>query len=377
MSVRVIQIIHSLAPGGAESLLVGLARVAPGAGVQVAVLPLVRCPDQSLTAELRKLGVTVFDLGLVSRWDLRAIPRAERAVRAWGPDVIHTHLKHADLVGAAVGRRLGIPVISTLHVIESAPTPLGRAKRGAAAAARGAFAARTITVSEAQRHWYVSSFPQRGSRGVVTVHNGVPPLGEVACRRSARRELGLPDDAVAAVALGLLREGKGHGTLLDAVASLHELHDMRLLIAGDGPLRERLQRAAQGLEDRVRFLGYRGDVPALLAAADLVVHPSEEDAFPTALLEALRANRSIVATRVGGIPEIVTPDVGLLVPPKDPGALAAAMRLLIEDPARRCELGRAAGERFAREFDATAWAARLRALYDEVLTESRRECANA
>jgi glycosyltransferase involved in cell wall biosynthesis len=377
MTIRVLQIIHSLAPGGAESLLVGLAGLAPGAGVEIAVLPLVRCPDQSLTAELREQGVTVFDLGLSSRWDPRAIPRAEKAVRSWGPDVIHTHLKHADLIGAAVGRRLGVPLVSTLHVIESDPTPLGRAKRRAAAAARCALASRTIAVSEAQREWYLSAFPRGGRHGTVTVHNGVPPLGEVACRRSARREIGLPDDAVAAVALGLLREGKGHETLLDAVASLHDLPALRLLIAGDGPLRERLQRAARGLEDRVHFLGYRRDVPALLAAADLVVHPSNEDAFPTALLEALRARRPIVATRVGGIPEIVTPDVGLLVPTKDPGALAAAMRLLVEDRARRCELGRAAGERFAREFEATAWAARLRALYDEVLTEARRECVDA
>jgi glycosyltransferase involved in cell wall biosynthesis len=120
------------------------------------------------------------------------------------------------------------------------------------------------------------------------------------------------------------------------------------------------------------FAGFRDDVAGLLAAADLVVHPSHADALPTALIHALAAGVPAVATRVGGIPEIVGDGAGVLVPPAEPAALAAAVRALTGDPGRRQEMGEAARERFADQFEGTAWARRLAALYAEVLGESGR-----
>jgi glycosyltransferase involved in cell wall biosynthesis len=363
--MRVAHVIHSLQPGGAEAVLVDLARVAPTAGLEVAVVPLVRADDDRHERALRQQGVAVFGLDLTSRWDPRAFGRALSRLRTWQPDVVHTHLKHADLVGAVVARRLHRPMISTLHIVDDQGGLLPRAKRHLAASFRVSAAARTVAVSEAQRQWYLDAFPRADPQRVVTIHNGVGDHPQ-ATSQAARRALGIPDDDFVVVQVGLLREGKGHHDLLAAVDELRDhddVPDLHVLVAGDGPLREELEDAA-GPE--VHLLGYREDVSSLLRAADIVVQPSWFDALPTTLIQALAAGRPAVATRVGGIPEIVTPDCGVLVRPRAPTELAEAIRRLARDPARRASLGAAARARYEAVFEATRWAARLRALYREL-----------
>lgn len=374
--IRVAHLIHSLAPGGAEALLIDLARAAPAAGLEIAVLPLVRTDGDRYARTLRDLGVPVPALDLPTRWDPRAFARATTRLRRWRPDVLHTHLKHADLVGAVASRLTGVPQVSTLHVIEDGSTgrtPLHRAKRRLAAAARASTARTTIAVSEAQRRWYLGAFASADPARVVTVPNGVadPRAGRdtVAVRARTRAGLGCADGEVLIAQVAVARPGKGHATLLEAMRRLGDV-PVRLIVAGDGPLRTELEARAAGLGDRVRFLGHRDDVPDLLAAADVVAHPSEFDALPTALIEALAAGRPVVATRVGGLPEVVTPETGMFVPAGDPAALAAALRRLATDPWRRVTLGAAARRRFETCFDAGVWARRLTGLYAAVLREA-------
>ena len=397
--VRVAHLIHGLAPGGAEALLVDLARAAPAAGFEIAVLPLVRVADDRYVRALRDLGVPVLGLDLPTRWDPRAFGAALRRLRGWRPDVLHTHLKHADLVGAVASRLTRTPQVSTLHVIDDGRTPLLRLKRRLAATARLSTARATIAVSDAQRRWYLSAFPSADPARVLTVPNGVadprrtadpaarthtsrvggpaaghgpdprrPPgtAGPSAARAAVRAELGCGDDDVLVVQVAVARPGKGHVTLLEAMRRLGDL-PVRLAVAGDGPLRAELAAGAADLGERVRFLGHRDDVPALLAAADVVAHPSEFEALPTALIEALGAGRPVVSTEVGGIPEVVTPETAVFVPVGDAAALAAALRGLATDPVRRRALGAAARTRFEARFDARVWAGRLADLYADVL----------
>lgn len=374
--IRVAHLIHSLAPGGAEALLIDLARAAPAAGLEIAVMPLVRADVDRYARTLRDLGVPVLALDLPTRWDPRAFGRALTRLRRWRPDVLHTHLKHADLVGAVASRLTGVPQVSTLHVIEdgsTARTPMRRAKRRLAAAARMSTARLTITVGEAQRRWYLGAFSSADPARVVTVPNGVadPRIGRdpVAVRARTRAGLGCGDGEVLVAQVAVARPGKGHATLLDAMRRLGDV-PVRLVVAGDGPLRTELAANARDLGDRVRFLGHRDDVPDLLAAADIVAHPSEFEALPTALIEAQAAARPVVATEVGGIPEVVTPGTGVFVPVGDPAALAAALRRLAADPWRRATLGAAARRRFETHFDAGVWARRLTDLYAAVLRET-------
>jgi glycosyltransferase involved in cell wall biosynthesis len=115
----------------------------------------------------------------------------------------------------------------------------------------------------------------------------------------------------------------------------------------------------------VRLLGYRHDVPALMQVCDLVVHPTEADALPTVLLHAVAAGRAVVASHVGGVPDVIGDEGGILVPPGDPAALREALLTLSRDQGLRERLGAAGRRRFALEFDAARWAERLREVYEE------------
>ncbi|MDQ1632423.1 MAG: hypothetical protein QOC80_2395 [Frankiaceae bacterium] len=374
--LRVTHVIHELHPGGAEQVLVDLAAAFPEAGVELSVLSLMPTEGQAYADRLRSLGVPVSSLDLPNRWDPRGLRRAVDALGATRPDVVHAHMKHADLVGAFASRRLGVPLVSTLHLIEDAVTPLGRGKRWLAGQARLRRAARTIAVSDAVRRWYVTTFPQARAASVVTVWNGRAEPADISPIRRAelRAELGLPADALVVAKVGLMRPGKGQAAALAAAAELtaRAPHlDVRFLFLGDGELRSGLERQAAdcGIADRVVFAGYRNDVPDLLQVSDLLVHASDFDALPTALIEALGAGLPVVAYRVGGVPEIVTPETGCLVEPGDVAGLARALADLASDPVRRADLSRAARARFTAEFASSTFARRLRDLYDEVRAE--------
>lgn len=374
--VRVTHVIHELHPGGAEQVLVDLAAAFPEVGVELSVLSLMPTEGQAYADRLRDLGVPLSSLELSSRWDPRGLRRAVDALTATRPDVVHAHMKHADLVGAFASRRLGVPMVSTLHLIEDAVTPLGRGKRWLAGQARLRGAARTIAVSDAVRRWYVSTFPRARAGSVVTVRNGraVPTEISEVRRAELRAELGLPAGAIVVTKVGLMRPGKGQGAVLAAATELTARApdlDVHFLFLGDGELRPELEReaATRGIADRVVFAGYRDDVPDLLQTSDLLVHASDFDALPTALIEALGAGLPVVAYGVGGVPEIVTPETGCLVEPGDVAGLARALTDLASDPVRRAGMSRAARARFAVEFASSTFARRLRDLYDEVRAE--------
>jgi glycosyltransferase involved in cell wall biosynthesis len=371
--LRVAHIIHCLGRGGAESVLVDLASAAESAGLELVVVALSPAPDPVHARALRAQGVEVVELGL-GRWDLRAVPRTVRVLRAHEVALVHTHLKHADLVGAAAARRLRLPQVSTLHVIEDAGlSRMARCKRAAGLAARRWSAARTIALSSRQEDWYRRF--SGSAAGVVVLPNGVVDPGSVNAEDGAavRARIGVPPGAQLVMSVSLMRPEKGHALLLDAVSTLPRDWPGVVALAGDGPLRPALEarvRADPSLRDRVRFLGYRSDVPSLLRAADLVLHTSLEDALPTTLIQALAIGVPVVATDVGGIPDIVGPNAGILVPTRA-GEVAEALRVLAADPDLRSALGAGGRTRYEERFEAVGWAHRLRALYDEILAEWR------
>ena len=169
-----------------------------------------------------------------------------------------------------------------------------------------------------------------------------PPAGAVA---SARAGLGAPGHPVI-LGVGRLAPQKGFDVLVDAVARLRNREPRPLLaIAGEGPLAGPLAARAGAGGAEARFLGARSDVPALLAAADVVAVPSRWEGQPLVVAEALRAGRPVVASLAGGIPVLTGEDAALLVPPADPGALAAAIASVLDDPALASRLGEAAAAR--------------------------------
>lgn len=365
--LRVHVLIDSLGLGGAETLVAEFAIGARAAGVKVSVAYL--DAGGAAIERLRDAGVEPVHVPVHSL--LR--PRDHKAVRdhldAVRPDLLHTHLGYADLLGGLAARRLGIRSVSTLHVTAWSGTIRERAKFRLTALARRRCAARIIAVSEAARRSYLDTGWERAER-VVTVHNGIADTAVPGAGAAIRHELGIGSDELVLGMVSVLRGHKGHEAAGAAVKLLiGRFPRLRLLIVGDGPKRTEMERALAPLGDRVLFAGYREDVIDVLDAVDVLLHPSGVDAFPTALLEAMAARVPVIATAVGGIPEaVVDGETGFLIgAPATAEAVATALEPLLVDPQLRLRMGAQGRERFESEFTVARWIARLLPVYESVL----------
>jgi glycosyltransferase involved in cell wall biosynthesis len=202
------------------------------------------------------------------------------------------------------------------------------------------------------------------------VHNGVAPAPPA--NGGLRAELGLPDGVPLVGEVARLCDVKGQREL---IAALAEVPDARLVLVGDdleqgGAFRDALEREAgrAGVRDRVVFTGPRPDARALIGELDVLALPSWTEGLPLVVLEAMASARPVVATPVGGTPELVEDgETGLLVPPRDPGALAAALRRLLADADLRRRLGEAGERRVRERFSLDAMTGRVLAIYDEIV----------
>jgi len=371
--LRVHALVDSLTFGGAELLLAELAAAAPGAGIELSVGYLLERNRSPAAARLRAAGVEPTLVGIPPRLYTNAVWLVRRHLALQSPDIVHTHLIGADLTGVLAARSLGLPVVSTIHSVaagfSAAEGLRDRARDGLRTLLTRTFAARVIAVSEEARAAHLA---HRGGSPdhVLMIHNGVARRPRPGAGASVREELGLDPDQLVVATLSTLRPVKAQEVAIEAVARLQRRFPrLRLLIVGEGTARPELERRAAAHGDLVHMIGFRDDTMAVLDAADVLVHPSRQEAFPTALLEAMAAGVPQVATAVGGIPEIVEDGgTGLLIEaPPDAGAVAEKLALLLEDQALRLQLGRRGVERFEQRFEAGAWAERLRTVYEEVI----------
>lgn len=367
--MKVAHLVPTLHSDGTEIGLVDLAKVARRADIDMIVVALSASSDNAEVGALRREGVPVAELNLFP-WDPRAVPRTAKLLREQRVEIVHTHLPQADVVGAAAAARNRIPAVSTLHRIHNEPADrVDRLKRSAKILARQRFMTRTIAISQVQREWYRSlAGPETD---VLLVPNGVvdPGVPDAAVRHRRRVALEVDDGDVVALCTAPMRRDQGHELLLDAVEALPDDLPLVLALAGDGPLRPWLESrvaATDALADRVRFTRRDWAAAELLAGADFVVHTARAAGLPTALLRAMAMGLPTVASRVGGIPEVITSGTGVLVA-LDAGAVARALTALTDDPARREKLGAGARARFLAEYDARRWARRLHDVYQSAL----------
>ena len=364
--LRVHILIDSLTLGGAELLLADLAEGAEAHGLELSVGYLFDAED-SVASRLRAAGLRPEPVGAGGLADPRTFRLVRRHLARLRPDVLHTHLQYSDLLGGVAARTLGIPAIATLHVLDSHETTRDRLRARLAVLVRRRCHRRVIAVSDHIRAAYLALGADRPEH-VVTVHNGIAAHQAPGAGASVRAELGLsPGDAVVAV-IAVLRPGKGHDLAVEAVEEVRRaVPGVRLLIVGDGPARDDVARLAARLDGDALLAGHRDDVMAVLDAADVLLHASRTDAFPTVLLQGLAAGVPIVASAVGGIPEIVEDgQTALLVPPPlTSAAFAARLTELLADGSLRRTLAERGRERYAAEFTAGIWAGRLRAIYEQ------------
>jgi glycosyltransferase involved in cell wall biosynthesis len=306
--------------------------------------------------------------GLDPLADARAVRALRRA--AAGADLVHAHGLRAGLVAAAAVRAGGgtrRPLVVTLH--NALPDRAGALRRVLATAERATVRAADVVLAAsadlAANAWRL------GARDVRVAPVSAPALPPATrSRAEVRAALGLDDGRPLVLAVGRLHPQKGYDVLLDAAASWTADPRPLVAIAGDGPLEAELSARIDARRLPVRLLGRRDDVADLLAAADLVVLPSRWEARSLTAQEALRAGTPLVATRTGGLPELLG-DAAVLVPPGDPAALAGAVTGLLADPARAAALAAAGRERAAGWPDEAATARALAALYRELLGPPR------
>jgi glycosyltransferase involved in cell wall biosynthesis len=365
-------LIDGLGPGGAEELTAAyLPRLANRLDVSLGVL---ETRDENSRAHvIMQAGVPLERLRVRRVADPAGFARTYSFLRRRRAQLVHSHLEVADVFAVAAGRLLGIPTVATRH----APNEPVRGARGYRRQQLLWWslqrATRVLAVSDAARtqlHAHGLA-PER----TATLYNGVDverfagvTPAEVA---SVERELALADAHPRILTVAVLRPGKGVDTMLDALPAVRAgFPTACYLVAGDGAERPALERRARrlGVHRHVRFLGSRADVPRLLALADVAVLPSQADLLPTAVIEAMAAATPVIASGVGGIPEIIEDGLtGRLVPPGDPAALARACRELLAAPARAAEIAERARAVAHDRFSLDRQVDRLAEIYGELL----------
>jgi glycosyltransferase involved in cell wall biosynthesis len=230
-------------------------------------------------------------------------------------------------------------------------------------------ATRLVVVSESVRDLYADDAGEK----LRVVYNGIDPdyFNPVLFDPNAiRYALGIQPEQPVISIIGRLHASKHHDDLIVASRRLVDIWpDLLVLIVGDGPLEDDIKNmvADMGLQDNFRFFGYQEDVREVLAACDLMVLPSEHEAFGRAVAEAMLMEKPVVATNVGGIPELLSPDTGLLVPSRCPEELGEAMKTILIDPERGREMGSLARKRAVKLFTLERYVENMKRVFDELV----------
>jgi glycosyltransferase involved in cell wall biosynthesis len=310
-----------------------------------------------LAEEARRRGLPALRFESAGRFDLRCAREVAAVTLRYGVRLLHAHDFKALFVAVVAGSLARVPVVATFHgdtrgsaavrAYELVARVLGNFTRGVAAVSRG--------LETRLRRW-VRTAP------VAFVPNGLPPAVPVCAeeRALARARLGIAADAFCVAVVGRLSSEKGHRILFEALRG----KGATLLIAGDGPLRQELQDAAEGID--ARFLGYLEDARAVFAAADVLAMPSLTEGLPITALESLALGRCLVASAVGELPELLKGGAGVLVPPGDVRALSEALDQL-RDPEERARAEARALSR-SRDYGIAAMAGAYASMYGRALS---------
>jgi sugar transferase (PEP-CTERM/EpsH1 system associated) len=352
-TLRVAHVTFGLDVGGQEKLLVEFARHGDRERFDLRFLSI---GDRGPLAEdIEALGWPVMALGVPSGLHPGLIIRLARHFRREEPEVVHTHDQRALFYAGPAAWLAGVPrIVHTRHGRDIHATARQTRMIRQLAKLVDRFVCVSDEVAALSREQGI------GGERLHTILNGID-LGRFGTRG--------PDPAGPVVTVARLSSEKDVANLVraSAIAALR-VPELRVEVAGGGPCRAELERLAAelGVADRIAFLGEVGDVPAVLARARMLVLPSRSEGIPLTVLEAMACGLPVLATRVGGLPEVVEDGTtGLLVPPADPAALAEAMAALWDDPDRRDRMGRAGRRRAADRFDVRRMVAQYESLYRE------------
>lgn len=374
-----MKVVHLVIGGdiaGGQLVALQLIRAARARGDEAVVVSPTPGPFIDL---VRDAGVPVVFLDLSRTFHLRDAWTLRRLLKRERANILHTHTSlGANILARIAGRLAGVPVVAHLHIENYfRDQSLIRAVHRTLDNATARLCARIVVVSEDTRRALVrQGYPEAL---METVPNGteLPPLSPHA--NGLREALGIPRDAKLLGSVGRLCAVKGQRELIRALPALHAEQPVWLILVGEdlehgGGYKASLEQEATelGVRDRVLLTGYRSDVPALLDELDLFVLASTTEGMPLVVLEAMAHAKPVVATAVGGTPEVVVDGVtGRLIPAGDEDALAAALSELLADPGRAKTMGEAGRTRVVASFSVDAMTARVLAIYDSILKAAR------
>lgn len=361
--IKVLHVIDRLPPDGAERLLLEI-MCNRSTNFQFDVLCLVEGGE--LQPAFEAIGVKVHVLQKRRAVDIPFMMSLLRFLRQHRPDVVHTHLFTADLWARCAAWLVGIPAIfSTVH---------------------------STNAWKSKLHWWLDRLLASPSQKVIgcaenvsemLIEQGIPaskvvciPNGVDLKRMSEAPSLSLQDtfsiqENVPLICLvGRYHAAKGHLALLPVLSTLASRHRFHCLFIGEGELREDIEQAVEqlALSEFVTLTGYREDVPSIMKACDIMVMPSVWEGLPMALLEGMACELAVVASRVGGIPDVVSDaEDGLLYDQGDASALEAALERLLSDQTFRTQLGDAAANKVRNHYSAAVVQQQYEALYCDAL----------
>ncbi len=368
---RLLWIIDSLSLGGAERLAADLFRrgLHPGWEVHLVSLRDATAGNEMLENELEGAGLYWYRLRARHLRDHHAYQRLRRIIHHLQPDLIHCHLRYATLWGSELARRDQIPNVATLHVMPDVSGGLrnGLLERLERRALRRNCDAVFAVGGEQAEAWRRFGVPATKLR---LVPNGVTlPPAAPRSRQEILHQCGFSLDHIVLLTVAVVREPKGWRTLLEAIPRVRTaLPQARFIWVGGGPDFQsfKAERDRLGLSHELYLAGGRADIERWLEAADVFLFPSEREAQPTALMEAMAAGVPIVTTTLPAISEVIQ-GAGLQVPPADPRAFAEGCVKLLRTPTLRKRFTQAGRQRFLSTYSASAWRDRLFAEYERLL----------
>lgn len=326
--------------------------------------------------KIEAMGIEVYSVNMKSKIELSAFARLYSLIKKVSPDILHTQLYAADILGRIAGKLLKVPVIITSIRNES----YGGSFRHRLIKWTERFADRTTFVSKkaAARFAELGVVPREKLK---VIYNGLDPncfytrLGKQE-KQKMREEFKLPKEKVLLLAVGSLTRQKGYPDLFIALKHIYPGYtNWHLMIAGNGPLKEELQANVErlGLEEKVTFLGHFNNISMLMAAADILVLSSLWEGLPGVVMEAMASELPVVATAVGGTPELIEDGInGYLVEPEQPAELAVALKKIIDltDEEKRA-MGKAGRNKVQEKFHVDKMVKAYESLYHECLREKK------
>ena len=370
--MRVAVIIDSLKVGGAQKLVSVYATSASAHGLSPVVITLRKDNAASILDPIRASGIRVITLHASSIFNLRRIWQLAKILKDEKVDIVQTHLVYSNILGSLAARLAEIPMVATLHSTTVRGDLKSRILKRLENYLLRNFATRIVAVGKVVADFNKDNY---GKRRIDVIPNGIPKpeIPQPGERDRLRQEVtGDGSDSII-ITVGRFSSAKGFEDMIEAFNMLHQRASKpKLIMVGSGGSVNSIKEKIENLQltQSVILAGERDDVHHLLSLSDVYASSSHREGLPLAVLEAMMAGLPVVATSVGDIPNVVTAETGVVVPPHRPELLAEALEDLLKNPEKRDAMGKAAHRRAMNEYSVEVWMNRHHDLYRDVLSSN-------